>query len=270
MIDVALIGAGCWGSRIVDPIRGSGRFHLAAVCDSDPRLGHLPDGMPVLHDWHQAATSCQAVLIATPPGTHASLCHEALYAGKHVLCEKPLALSSSECAALDSEARRLGLTLLVDCLPVYLDEVRNQKGALRDAALVLCRRVSSREPPGGPGPLWDLAVHDLALLRHTVGPLPAGWVLRRRVGLDVLEACYPGGPAVEVQVGYGPVGVREVSAFWRGGRHLTFHQEQMLPGPLHSVLAHFADCIEKGEAPLTGASWGMEVARAIEEALCRS
>lgn len=52
-----------------------------------------------------------AVYVATPPSSHAHYVMEALRAGKHVLCEKPLARSLSEAEALFELADRYGLFL---------------------------------------------------------------------------------------------------------------------------------------------------------------
>jgi predicted dehydrogenase len=51
------------------------------------------------------------VIIATPPNTHAQLAVQMMAAGKHVICEKPLALNSAETKAMVEEAKRQGVHL---------------------------------------------------------------------------------------------------------------------------------------------------------------
>ena len=49
--------------------------------------------------------------ICTPPYVHAGIATDALYAGKHVLCEKPMAASLQECDAMIRAAQESGKTL---------------------------------------------------------------------------------------------------------------------------------------------------------------
>ena len=52
-----------------------------------------------------------AVIVSTPPALHAEMCIAALQAGKHVLCEKPLARSPDECLAMIAAAEQAGRRL---------------------------------------------------------------------------------------------------------------------------------------------------------------
>jgi predicted dehydrogenase len=75
---------------------------LRAACDLNPeRLEQAGKDFPGLKTLESAALladdpEIDVVLIATPPNTHASLCLQMMAAGKHVVCEKPLALNRSE------------------------------------------------------------------------------------------------------------------------------------------------------------------------------
>ncbi len=51
----------------------------------------------------------QIVTIATPPATHAALVHEAVAAGRHVLCEKPFAMNLAEAQGMLAAAERAGI-----------------------------------------------------------------------------------------------------------------------------------------------------------------
>jgi predicted dehydrogenase len=110
-IGIGVIGCGHWGPNhirafsalpgvrvtwAVDKDR-TRRDHVSALYDR-VRIGE--DAAAVLDD---AATD--AVVIATPAVTHRDLALAALRAGKHVLCEKPLCLTSAECATLIAAAQ---------------------------------------------------------------------------------------------------------------------------------------------------------------------
>ena len=65
-------------------------------------------GGAVVADWKQliARDDVDAVIVSTPPSLHAEMCIAAAEAGKHVLCEKPLALDSREGQAIVDAAER--------------------------------------------------------------------------------------------------------------------------------------------------------------------
>jgi predicted dehydrogenase len=118
------------------------------------------------------------VVIATPATTHFALARDALVAGKHVLCEKPLTMSVHECEELIRRADDAGCTLFVGHTFVYNPAVR----AARD---FVCR--GELAPPlyahavwAAPGPvrhdvnaLWDLAPHPVSILSYVLGRQPA-------------------------------------------------------------------------------------------------
>ena len=55
------------------------------------------------------AQDVQAVYIATPPNVHCRQTVQAAQAGKHVLCEKPLAVTTAEVDAMADAARKAGV-----------------------------------------------------------------------------------------------------------------------------------------------------------------
>lgn len=77
------------------------------------------------------------VVIATPNDTHKTIAAQALRAGKHVLCEKPLALSVEDVRELFSLARANGVSLLVGFVLtnhpfyMYLKKLQKQYGPIR-------------------------------------------------------------------------------------------------------------------------------------------
>ncbi len=91
---------------------------LTAVCDLDQEVltkaadDHGVAAFPRAEDLF-ASGSVDAVVIATPPGTHASLIRGALAAGLHVYCEKPFVPTAEEGWALGSEAAAMGRVLHV-------------------------------------------------------------------------------------------------------------------------------------------------------------
>src|SRR5262249_7972765 len=92
------------------------RLKLVAVASSrrDAVLGRYPD--IALHESAAAVIadpSVDLVVVATPDATHVELARTALRAGKHVVVEKPMAMSATEGAALVVLARERNRLLTV-------------------------------------------------------------------------------------------------------------------------------------------------------------
>lgn len=130
-----------------------------------------------------------AVYVATPPSTHASLAIEAVEAGKPVYVEKPMARTLAECEALNAAARKAGVPVYVAyyrrALPRFL-KIREwlAEGAIGEVRLV---QVEHYRRPGpvdecalpwrlipevaGGGLFVDLGAHTLDILDFLLGPI---------------------------------------------------------------------------------------------------
>jgi len=130
-----------------------------------------------------AADGIDVVLVCVPNYLHASLAEKALRAGKHVLCEKPMALTLAECdemiAAAKAADRKLTIGHVVRFFPEYANAKRLvEQGAVGTPAAVRLRRVSAyppadwfADPARSGGILLDLVVHDLDWLLWCFGPI---------------------------------------------------------------------------------------------------
>jgi predicted dehydrogenase len=102
MIQAALIGFGWWGENIARAVQGKSQhlqFSLAVSKETErstPVAAAL--GMRMISDFDVALAdpSIQAVVLATPHSLHADQIVAAARAGKHVFCEKPLALTYAD------------------------------------------------------------------------------------------------------------------------------------------------------------------------------
>lgn len=108
-----LIGAGDIGARRVAPaLVDVENSELIAICDireeSARKLAYRFKVKTIYTDYAQALTESGAntVYIATPQSKHVEMSLQALNAGKHFLCEKPLGLNGKECLRLLEAARR--------------------------------------------------------------------------------------------------------------------------------------------------------------------
>jgi predicted dehydrogenase len=181
-VGVALVGAGYWGSRLARNLAASPALDLVHVCDIDQSraqaLAHPPrvraTGLlaEVLAD-----PGVSAIAVATPASTHGEIVAAALDAGRHVLVEKPLAMTTREARLLATRAARDELVVMCDqtyrFAPV-VDVLEAQLGRATSASpWVAVESVRTNRHHGQPDVdvFWDLAYHDVAILAAV---LPGG------------------------------------------------------------------------------------------------
>ena len=93
------------------------QFELSALCDIDqPKLAAFGSkyGIDNLYtDYRELLNNprIEAVLVTTPTSVHAELTSIALHAGKHVLCEKPMAMTLAECDRMIAARKQSGQVL---------------------------------------------------------------------------------------------------------------------------------------------------------------
>jgi UDP-N-acetylglucosamine 3-dehydrogenase len=118
-INVAVLGVGYWGRKIVDEYSNIPSVRLKAVSDlSEKNLAFCSERYGVenqYNDYREALEdpSIAAVNVCLPNDLHFRVCKEALETGKHVLVEKPMTLSSKEGWELVNLAQESNLTLSV-------------------------------------------------------------------------------------------------------------------------------------------------------------
>jgi len=183
MIRVGIIGLGYWGPNLLRNFSGTDGAQLVAACDRQAeRLAPIARRHPTVRMTTNAEdvladASVDAVAIATPVSTHFELAMAALQVGKHVLVEKPLAASSEQARRLADEADRRRLTLMVDHTFVYTGAVKRiaqmvASGEVGDIYYYDSVRVNLGLFQHDVNVVWDLAVHDLAILDHVLSARP--------------------------------------------------------------------------------------------------
>lgn len=182
MVKTGLIGLGYWGPNLARVLATSQKSEFTAVCDLDParlqRTVRQYPGLRAFTDLNQFLNSgVEAVLVATPIGTHYDVAHRALLAGKHVFVEKPLADNSERAAELDELAAATGRTLMAGHTFVYSPPVVKIKelidsGALGDVHYLSFSRVNLGLYSKDVDVVWDLAVHDVSILLYWLGEMP--------------------------------------------------------------------------------------------------
>jgi len=113
---IGLIGCGGIGELRAQSITKGQSCRLTAVADADSSRAAnfaVQHGAAADSDWTALLRrpDVDAVVISTPPASHAEIGVAAARAGKHILCEKPLARNPEECQQIIDAARENGITL---------------------------------------------------------------------------------------------------------------------------------------------------------------
>ncbi len=231
LIRIAQLGVGYWGPNLLRNLASNPRCRLVRVCDpSAERQKFVKGGHPSVDVAADPAAviddpGIDAVVIATPAGTHFDLAMRCLRSGKHVLVEKPLATSVAEVDQIAALAGEKGLIAMAAHTFLFNDAVRYLKklidsGDLGDIRYIYSRRVNLGRIRSDVDALWNLAPHDVSIIQYLLGdPVP---VSTSRTGMDFiqpgiedvtfLQITYPGKVMAQVHVSWlDPHKVREMT-----------------------------------------------------------
>jgi myo-inositol 2-dehydrogenase/D-chiro-inositol 1-dehydrogenase len=150
-LNIGIVGLGRLGRRhalnLRDRIRGA---RLVAACSPlDEELGWAAEHLPGVHRHHTldamlAEPDVQAVFLVTPTALHAEQIIACLRAGKHVFCEKPLALNVEDCQKVEAVAADYPqLKAMVGLCAALMPAIRTQRTScskVRWASLICCVR----------------------------------------------------------------------------------------------------------------------------------
>ncbi len=187
--------------RIIPAIRMSERGELLAVASRNPERAQS-----YAEEWEipQAFGSYEAMLesdnidavyISLPNHLHAEWTVRALRTGKHVLCEKPFALTLEEVDEMIATAKETGLVLAEAFMyrhhpqtKIVGEWVRSGRlGEITMVRSVFNFQIRSRDnirlaPEKGGGSLWDVGVYPVSFAQFVMG-VPPSWVLGdQRIG----------------------------------------------------------------------------------------
>ena len=188
-VKIGIIGCGGISEAHLDGYEKCSDVEVYAFCDINPeRLKQQAEKYGVEHtftDYNEMLklSEIDAVSICTPNAVHATATIAALNAGKHVLCEKPMATSAEDSKKMKEVAEKNGKLLQIGFVRRYgqdmtilKDMIANDRfGEIYYGKVCYLRRNGNpggwfalKEISGG-GPLIDLGVHVIDYIRYALG-----------------------------------------------------------------------------------------------------
>jgi predicted dehydrogenase len=264
MVRVAVLGTGFWAREVhAAALAAHPSAELVGVWGRDlakaEALGAEFD-VPGTADLDALLAGCDAVSIAVPPGVQVPLAVRAAEAGKHLLLEKPLALTVADADRVVAAVGAAGVASVV----LFTDRFRTATSTwLREAARAPLHGGSvswlgslAGSPYEGSawrhehGALWDIGPHALALLVPALGPVAAVQAGAGQGDTVHLVLHHEGGPASTVAVSstVAPMAAgTEVFVYGDAGRLVLLPDRSGPP-----LEAHAAAVSELMAAALTG------------------
>ena len=179
---IGLIGYGYWGPNLARNFHQLPQAHLVAISDIDAK--RLEEPARLYHartytDYREllADPTLDAVAISTPARTHFEIALAALEHGKHVLVEKPLAMSSDEARQLIALAESKNRLLMTGHTFEHNPAVWKMRELIAqdeigDVYYIYANRVNLGRVQRDINALWSIAPHDISILIYVLGMMP--------------------------------------------------------------------------------------------------
>ena len=229
-VRIGIVGFGAWGPNHARNLNVQEGCRVVQIADvSETRLTQARKQYPDVDITTDAETVIEgsgndAVVIATPLGSHHNLVRRALLADKHVLCEKPLTRTSEEAKELIEIAASKRLVLMVGHVfmfnpgALFLKEeiARGELGRIYYVDLVRTNLGPIRQDVGA---IYDLASHDISICNFLLEAQPsevacnaAFYLQRDREDVAFLTLYYPNQVVANIHVSWlDPRKVRQVT-----------------------------------------------------------
>lgn len=182
-ISIAQIGVGYWGPNLIRNFVQIDAVKDVTVCDLDisrlEKIQRQYSKIKITHSFEDVLNdpSIEAVIVAIPAALHYEFAKRALQADKHVLVEKPLAMTSLEAEDLISIANERRKILMTGHTFLYNAAVQKAKdlidaGELGEVYYILAQRLNLGRVRQDVNAMWNLAPHDISIILYWMNEVP--------------------------------------------------------------------------------------------------
>jgi len=182
VIRIGFLGAGNIASTHMRVLSKDARARIAGVYDVSAERAKA-SGAPVFDSMEALIGGCDAVYITTPNRMHAAQALQAIAAGKHVFCEKPMAVTVEDASAIEQAAAQSGKVFQVGhnrrFAPVYEAVKRGLEKTPALGADFKMNRGELENPPWTSddgvtgGYLFETPIHIFDMARFLMGEVTA-------------------------------------------------------------------------------------------------
>lgn len=189
MINLGILGCGVWGRNYIRNFELLDDAAVVACCDLDksnldmarkivPSIKTSSEPLQIIND-----PAIDALIIATPAKTHYEIAKLAIENNKHILIEKPMALSTKEASELIELSRKKNIVLMVGHIMEFNPAVIKlhkitKSNAIGKIQYMYLTRTNFGRIRTDVNVLWDLAPHDLSIVGYIMGMRPVSVTAR--------------------------------------------------------------------------------------------
>lgn len=204
-VRVAIIGAGNISRAHIKGYQADDRVKLVGVCDINleraQKTKEANDMKYAFKDYKEllAQEDIDAVSVCTWNNSHAEITIAAAKAGKHVMCEKPMAMTAEEAQAMADAVKESGTVYVMGFTRRHMDQSKVITDFLNDGAFgevyyAKVKEIRRRGTPlgwftdkdkSGGGPIIDIGVHSIYTTWYMMGkpePISVSAQIHSKIG----------------------------------------------------------------------------------------
>ena len=179
MVNIAQIGCGYWGPNLLRNFVQNNNCSVKMVADiNEERLNYVKMMYPFINTTKEFEEilnndSIDAVVVSTPASSHYEISKKVIKKGKHILIEKPIALTSSKATHLINLAEKSKIVLMVGHTFEYNSAVHTLRdyivnGKLGKIYYIYSQRLNLGKIRNDVNAMWNLAIHDISILLYVL------------------------------------------------------------------------------------------------------
>ena len=164
IVNLGLVGVGAWGRNYLTTVSKLSGVKISSVLRKTDSPLKISPSIPVAKNFDELLSSCDGVIVASPPDSHSEYVIRALDSGRPVLVEKPIALNIESAHRMFECSINSGVPLLVGHIHLFSPAFQVLRAWTSDWEL---KSIESLAGNWGPfrsySPLLDWGPHDVSM-----------------------------------------------------------------------------------------------------------